>query len=115
MGGEGSVDCGDVVKLGFGIVALHRVYIAGLYRRGHVGLHGQKRIARRRIGVVGNVHATKRASAGSEVVAVDHMAVGEDVSEGALGTKLAVSLAAVSFRRSRNSRSRQWEAIYVPW
>jgi hypothetical protein len=42
--------------------------------------------------MVGDIHAAKGTGAGGDVVAVDDMAVGEDVGKGAFLAKLAVSL-----------------------
>ena len=82
--GEGGVDGGDHVVL----VVLDGVGVAGLHAA-HVCLHGEQRAVHGQLLVVGNVHAAKVATG---VSAVDDMAVGEDVGEGALLAKLAVSL-----------------------
>lgn len=90
MRGEGGVDGGDhvvLVLLG-DIVVLDGVGVAGLHAA-HVCLHGEQRAVHGQLLVVGNVHAAKVATG---VSAVDDMAVGEDVGEGALLAKLAVSL-----------------------
>lgn len=55
-------------------------------------MHGQEGAVRRRLLVVGNVHAAKGARATDDVVAVDDMAIGKDVGKGAFLAKLAVSL-----------------------
>lgn len=55
-------------------------------------LHSQERAVRRGVWVVWDVHAAEGSRAANQIVPVDDMAVGEDMGEGAFGTKLAVSL-----------------------
>ena len=86
---KGGVDSGNhvVLVLLVRVLVLHAVRVAGL----HVCLHSEQRAVGREFGLVVDVHATEVTSAAS-IVAVDDMAVGEDVGERAFLAKLAVAL-----------------------
>lgn len=71
-------------------------------------MHGQEGAVGSRLLVVRDVHTAKGTGAGGDVVAVDDMAVGEDVGEGAFLTKLAVSLAV-------SARPMDLSAMGLPW
>lgn len=73
---------------------MHAIRISGLHGS-HVCLHGEQRAVGREFRLVWDVHASK-VSFSAAVVAVDHMAVGQDVCEGAFLAELAVSLDIVS-------------------
>jgi hypothetical protein len=90
MGREGGIDRGNhvVLVLLVGVSVLHAVRVGGL----HVCLHGEQRAVGRQLGAVWNVHAPKVASTSSGIMAVDNVTVGQDVSKGAFGAKLAVAL-----------------------
>lgn len=104
MGGEGGVDGGYhiVLVLLFGeIFVVGRILIVGTCG-GEMG-HGQQGAVGRGFGMVWDIHAAKGPSSAmtvgvavgvaAHVVAIDNMAVGEDVGEHALVAELAVALA----------------------
>jgi hypothetical protein len=67
----------------------------------HGCLHGEQGAARRRLG---NVVDSTKVAAAAWVMAVHHMAVWQDVGEGAFGSEFAVALSEVFAGRSFRER-----------